>query len=472
MRQKITCLNRVNRPAAAGISYTLSSFLERGAAIIFTPIYTRLLTPEEYGIYSLYVSFMGIVTVTATLEIQGNALYLGLKEFSDEKSFVSSAAGLISLSSLFTLAAYILFHKRLNEITGLGSFLSFSLILQVFLNGIRALKISETKYHYGHRLPLFEGLFFAVFVPVLSVLFILFLPRPEYARIIALLLASLIFTLPIFFSVLKKGNFKLFSKDAWRFLARYTLPSIPHYISLAFIWQIGKIVVGRAFSPAEAGMLSLAISIGLLPNLLTSGMQSALLPWINRKLSEGEVGKEKIYSLIYSVFFPLCLTVCLFLLVCPELFSLMAAREYLPALFAVYPIAASLPIWFLINLFSPIIAYSKKTFFISLGTVLGAFFNLIFNLLFTFKLGFYFSAFLILPTSLIIFTVYSVVLKRKLSHASLPLRRLFYILLFFFVLVGATLLLKISFLARVFFGVAILMIFYPRAKELKALVLG
>lgn len=472
MKQRVLYLNKINKPATAGIWYTLSSILERGAAVIFTPIYTRLLLPEEYGIYSLYVSFMGIVTVIATLEIQGNALYLGLKEFDDGRVFISSAAGLISFASLLSLTLYLFFKKSLNQITGLSTLLSVALIIQVFLNGIRSLKISETKYYYGRRLPLFEGIFFAGFVPLLSILLILSLPSPEYARIIALLLSSLAFTLPIFLSILKRGKFKLYSKEVWKFLLKYTLPSLPHYMSLAFIWQIGKIIVGRAFSSAESGMLSLAISVGLLPNLFTSGMQSALLPWTNRKLSEGESGIKKIYSLIDRVFFPLCLTVCLFLSLCPELFFVMAASEYFPALPAVYPIAASVPIWYLNSLLSPIIAYYKKTYLISLGSVLGTLFNLIFNLLFTFKLGFAFSALLILPTSVVIFLVYSVILKTKLSHSHLPLGRLLVLAVGFFALVAVTLFLKPSLLARIFFSAAILMILFPRAKELKSLILG
>ena len=71
MSEKIKRKRALNVPALAGIWYTASSFLERGSAIIFTPIYTRLLSPEEYGVYSVYNGFLGIVSVFATLEISG-----------------------------------------------------------------------------------------------------------------------------------------------------------------------------------------------------------------------------------------------------------------------------------------------------------------------------------------------------------------------------------------------------------------
>ena len=106
MSEKVIQTKRINKPALAGLWYTVSAFLERGSAIIFTPVYTRLLLPSEYGIYSLYVGLMGIVTVFATLEISGGAVYRGLKEFGKESSFIPSALGLISLSSVIFLLLY------------------------------------------------------------------------------------------------------------------------------------------------------------------------------------------------------------------------------------------------------------------------------------------------------------------------------------------------------------------------------
>ena len=469
MSEKTKSLKRFNAPALAGMWYTVSSVIERGSAIIFTPIYTRLLSPEEYGVYSVYLGFLGIVTVFGTLEISGGAVYRGLKEFSDKENFISSSLGLITLSSAVSLLIYLIFSLRINKFTGLNTSLSLILFLQVFLNGIRALKISEAKFSYNKKLPLAEGIFFSAVVPILSVLLIMFFKDRRYARIYASLTASLAFGIPIAASILKKGRFRLFSKDVWKFLLKYALPSLPHYISMSLIWQIGKIIVGNKFSSAEAGLLSLAISVGLLPTLLTLGMQSALIPWITRKLGDGEEGQQKIYMLITSVFFPLCLTVLLFLLICPELFSIMSGRDYISALKAVYPIAASVPAVFLTNLFCAVISYYKKTYLVAVGSVSGAILTLFFNLLFTFRLGYLFSAFLILPIFIFMSITYAIILKHKFSHFSLPSKRLFTTYFMFIFLVAIVIFLKNSFTARLFFCTAVIMMLLPKLKQLKPL---
>lgn len=457
---------RLNVPALAGLWYTASSLIERASAIIFTPIYTRLLLPEEYGVFSIYTGIIGIVAVFATLEISGSAVYRGLREFRDRDRFTSSALGLISLSTLISLSVYAILQKEINRITGLSTPITLLLFFQVFLNGVRSLRISRAKFSYDKRLPLIEGIFFSTVIPAVSIALILLFDKDEYARIFAMLFASFIFAIPILFSVLYKGRFRLFDKSTWKFILKHTIPSLPHYLSMALIWQIGKITVGRAFSSAETGLLSIAISVGLIPTLLTVGIQSALIPWISRKLYEERRGKEKIYALISKVFLPLSLCVVLFLLLCPELFLFLGSKNYSAALPAVYPVCASVPLVFLSNLFSAEIIHYGKTYLITIGSAIGAVFCLFFNLLFTLRLGFVFSAASILISFAIIVITYSVILKRKFSHFELPAKRLFYIYAVFILLVILAMLLKISFAARILLGAATLLILLPRLREL------
>lgn len=470
MKENVKKIKRINKPALAGLWYTAGSILERGSAVIFTPIYTRLLLPSEYGIYSLFVGLAGIVTVFATLEISGGAVYRGLKEFGKESAFIPSSLGLISLSTVFFLLFYLIFSSQINTVTNLTTPLTLLLFLQVFLNGIRALKISEAKFSYGRRLPLAEGIFFSLVTPALSILFVAVLKMAEYGRIYAALLSSALFSLPILFSVLKKNKGKLYDKKIWSFLLKYSLPALPHFLAMSLIWQIGKITVANAFSPAEAGLLSLSLSVGLLPTLLSTGAHSALIPWITRKLGEGKKGREKIYSALSSIFFPLCLAVVLFLLICPELFRLLASESYYGALSGVYPIASTVPLIFLTGIFASEISYHKKTFFVTLGSVLGAIFNLIFNLLFTFKIGSFFSGVLILPTFIIICLVYILLLRYKFKDRELPIKRLCLSFIVFLFFSSLSAFLQLSFLSRAILFIAVLMLIFPRINEIKNLL--
>ena len=99
-----TRLQRINKPAKASLYYTMASIISKGALLAFTPVFTRILSPDEYGIYSLYSSWMGIFTVIETLEISGNLFYAGLGKDEDKDSYLLSSITLqCIMSSVFLI---------------------------------------------------------------------------------------------------------------------------------------------------------------------------------------------------------------------------------------------------------------------------------------------------------------------------------------------------------------------------------
>ena len=61
-------------PAMATVWYIGSGALARAIGALSVPIYTRLLTPSEYGLFPLYTSWVGVLSVLVTLEITGAAI--------------------------------------------------------------------------------------------------------------------------------------------------------------------------------------------------------------------------------------------------------------------------------------------------------------------------------------------------------------------------------------------------------------
>ena len=49
--------------------YTIGTVLTRGIGVILLPIYTRYLSPEEFGIVDLFFILSSIVALTIALEI-------------------------------------------------------------------------------------------------------------------------------------------------------------------------------------------------------------------------------------------------------------------------------------------------------------------------------------------------------------------------------------------------------------------
>ena len=461
--------HKFNLPARAAFWFTAAAFFEKGCALIFTPIYTRLLPPSEYGSYALYMSYIGIFSVFVTLEISGNAIYRGLREFEDSKKFIGAATGIILGQVFLSSAVYFLAFDFFDKITELGAKLSLIIFIDCAASGIFAVKLSEKKFLYSTRLFLLYSAANSLAAPLISVFLIKTTSHPELARIYAHLAISLAFAIPVLFSIAKNARFKFFDADIWRFVLKYSLPTVFHYMFVALIFQSGKIFVGKLFSSREVALLAIAGSLGFLPNLFTHGVQSSLIPWINRKLAQTG-GDEKIYPIILSILRPLCIIILIFLAFCPEGISILAPRSYSEALTAVYPIAISCAISFLINVFSSVISYYKKTYLVTLGSFCGAACSLILNLSLTLRLGFAFSQLALLLSCAVVLLFYSLIIKFKFRHARLPLWEI--LICIFLLSISATVLsmLTHSVFARGVFAAALTLLLLPQMKKTAAFI--
>ena len=61
------CINKSeqssNRVLKAGIGYTIGNYLLKGLSFFTIPLFTRLLTTQDYGKYSVFLSYEDIVFV-------------------------------------------------------------------------------------------------------------------------------------------------------------------------------------------------------------------------------------------------------------------------------------------------------------------------------------------------------------------------------------------------------------------------
>ena len=75
--------------------FMFSGFLTRGISFLTVPIFTRILTTQEYGQISVFNSWYDIASVVLTLNLFYGVYFQGLVKFEDKKDeFSSSLQGL------------------------------------------------------------------------------------------------------------------------------------------------------------------------------------------------------------------------------------------------------------------------------------------------------------------------------------------------------------------------------------------
>ena len=74
----------------ASLWFLICSFLQKGISTISTPIFTRLLSTEEYGQYSAFSSWLEILTIFVCLQLSAGVYQQALIKFDKERHVLSS----------------------------------------------------------------------------------------------------------------------------------------------------------------------------------------------------------------------------------------------------------------------------------------------------------------------------------------------------------------------------------------------
>ena len=403
---------RLVLPARASFWYTAAAMLERGIGFIFTPLFTRLLTPEEYGLYPLYTSFMSLFTVFITLELSGSIVYRGIAKFkAREREFMRACLGLMSLSALLFGVGLVAMGNFLSKLTGLTLPILSFLVIQVYLNGIVNLYTARERYYYRYRSAIMPNLAISILAPVLAFIMIRFFDVGAPSRIYAYLVITLAVAIPLAAAIMQGGL--LFSREALKFVIRCSIPLLPHFIAASVSVQAGRAIVGVFRGEGELAVYSVVFSMGFVFSLISGGISSSLSPWINRKLSHGGGDIYKIHGATQKIIIPLCIVSLISLCFSREALAVLAPPEYQEALSALFPLAISVLLSFITTVQTAIILYYGGTVAQSAASVFVALLSLALNLLLTPVYGYMASALIQAVSSLILVAVLSFAIRAR-----------------------------------------------------------
>ena len=100
------------QPVKASAWFLICGFLQKGISMLTTPIFTRIMTDEAYGAFSIYNSWLGIIQIIVSLNLAAGVYTRGLvKNEEDQERFSSSMLGLSTTCILIWSVIYVLFHK-------------------------------------------------------------------------------------------------------------------------------------------------------------------------------------------------------------------------------------------------------------------------------------------------------------------------------------------------------------------------
>ena len=233
--------NPLKQLAGQTVIYGMSTILARIINFLFVPIYTRLLTPESYGVVTEFMAYIAVLQVVLVLGLETGTFRFANKEGADERKVYSNAFVSVFCLSVTFLALMIAFAEPISTALGYEGYSSCIM----YMGGILALD-AITAILFAKLRQDGKALKFAIFKTIKIVTetaanLVLFLWFPKYCMSVARSSG-----LAISDSLAEAGHQVLDSSDIWLL---HLIPATPDFSYVIFAIFISCVVCGLLFIP-------------------------------------------------------------------------------------------------------------------------------------------------------------------------------------------------------------------------------
>ena len=396
----------------SGIGYTLGNMLIKGINFLTLPIFSRLLSPEDFGVYNVFASYDAILFVIIGLAMHASIQSANLEFRGQINRYTSSVTLIYILNGAVLMAVAMLFRQSLSNLLGLPPVAVTLLVVGSFASAVLTLYNTRISLDYAYKKYLLVSACSSLSNVAVSLILILTVFRENRAlgRIIGSVVPLFVISLVLLLSFYRKERPKP-SKTYWKFGVKYSLPIVPHGISQVLLAQCDRIMIRSLVSDAAAGIYSLAGNIKLVLVIITDSIGTAWNTWFFSQMDKGErKSVQKRAVQLMGLFF--VLTVGL-MAIAPELVWILGGEEYALGKFVAIPMVLDAFILFLYNIIVPAEYYAKKTTYIMAGTMVATVVNLVLNYIFIKQYGFIAAAYTTLA-SYVLYVVMHCIISRKL----------------------------------------------------------
>jgi len=364
----------------------LGKFALQGITFFTAPFFTRLLSPSDYGSFSIYTTWVGFFTIIIGLQTHGAIANAKIK-YSEEEfpKFLSSILSISTIFFAFVLALSIVF---LNQFAALFAFSKFLVILLVIHSFTAfcysfyfAVLIQEKKSKENAIL----SVIISIITTILAFIFVLNSPNNKaLAKILATAIPSILFGIVFLIKIFLNGK-TFFNKAYWSFCLSLTLPLIFHGLGGIVLAQSDRVMLQKIVGLDSAGIYSVTYSLALIISIIWGACNNSWVPFYYEYKKTNNKAELEQKSNNYLFFFS---TITIgFLLCAPEVFKVLAPSNYWDGLKIIPLIALSYYLNFLYAFPANFEFYHLETRLISISTIITAIINIVLNYYFIKKWG-------------------------------------------------------------------------------------
>jgi O-antigen/teichoic acid export membrane protein len=370
----------LRRLATTGAAYTAASILSKLIAVALLPLYTRYLTPADYGAAEVLFAAVVAASIVIRFGVIEAVLRFYYKGGEDpDRVVATSFAALFWLATAGALVA-LPFAEPLSEALLVRPAPD---LVRIAIGGLWVLTLHEyllTLFRLEERARAFFAVTIVNVLVAIGLTVVLVVGEDEGAR--GLLLGSYasgaVFVLGLIAAHRRKLSLRI-DRPLLRRMLRFGLPTMPAELSLYLLNFVDRIIIVRTVGLAEAGLYSLAVKFAQGVNVLVRGFQLAWPPLAYSIRDDDEA--RRAYAAVVTWF----VAACAFVVVAMWLFARwlargLAAPEFFESYEAVGLISAAVTLYALYMVQLVILGRTGRTEFNFPATLAALAVNVVLNL--------------------------------------------------------------------------------------------
>lgn len=359
--------------------FTIAILLQKALSIISTPIFTRILTLEEYGSYSLYSTWLSIFSVVCTFNISGSIFNSLMHKYNNDRFVCNSVYFQLILTIVSSIAIVLYQFLSPNGFQGINDSLLLLILLNVLLNIFFGTWIAKSKYRNDYLLCSILIVIQSLASFGLSVGFVYLFSDRVLGRVVGTIIPYFIMAIISAFLIFHKKDCS-FDKKMIKGIFIIAAPLIIHYLSQDILNQTDNLFIESSYGKEEVAVYSLIHQLSFLVMVLLSALDSTITPWFYKKLDSKDYrSSKKLFTLYFAFIFIVCLLICL---LAPEVVYVFGGEKYMSGVKLVPILTSSMVIMFFYDMYSSVEFYYEKTMVASLFTLLAAICNVVLNYFF------------------------------------------------------------------------------------------
>lgn len=362
--------------------FTAGSFASKVLSFIIVPLYTYVLSTEEYGQIDIFLTSVNFIVPIISLQIQESMIRFLIGKDTDENTIVSNCLLVYMLTVPASIISVIVYHLVFKEM--ILSVLFGLSVLTTSFNNIFAHYLRSTGRNVAFAV---KGIIETITILSLNILFLVVLKLGVKGYLISMLLAQTVGCFFIVFSggLICKLNFRNIDILYLKNMLKFSIPLIPNSLMWWIMSAGDKYIINWAMGDGANGLYSLSLKIPTIVSLMYSFFFQA---WQMSAIEEDSSKDRKaFYEDVYLItnLFLILLTAFITMMVNP-IFHIMDPKfmpswEYVPLLVLATGFNCQA------TFFGVVYTTTKKTKNVFLTTALGAVVNLITNIILIRRLG-------------------------------------------------------------------------------------